>query len=484
MAGVTAIRIADGSRVVAPDMNSVVTTYALREQEDWFEDEIRFVRKLAFPGMRSIDIGASYGLYTLALARGSGPDGRVFSFEPTPDTADCLAKSLLMNGCDTVTLQRLAVSSRTETRLLAVRQSSEYNALLSADAASGGIPVATVRLDDLLDTFGDRIDFLKMDAEGEEEGIIDGATRFFCVMSPLVMYELNCDGRINTPLISRFAALGYDNYRLSPGLGALVPFSDADTPDPSQLNLFSCAKERAQWLADAGLLTMCADRSENAAGREGEWERLWRNNRFSAAFAATSGAPDDASPRARRYLKALDLLCVAEDEQVPLSRRCGALVTARESLSMVCAVSPTVPRLCALARACFALGFRTEAARALDQALDLFARQNFELTREPFFAPAPLFDNRASRDSMERGLFCAMLEQLLLVSSYSGCFDLPRNIRILELLEANGVINPAIERRRQLVNMATGAQSGPLPTPLVCVTSEDNLNPEYWQGVA
>jgi hypothetical protein len=44
----------------------------LLEQEDWFEKEIAFVRRLLRSGMRAVDIGANYGTYTLAMARAVG----------------------------------------------------------------------------------------------------------------------------------------------------------------------------------------------------------------------------------------------------------------------------------------------------------------------------------------------------------------------------------------------------------------------------
>jgi hypothetical protein len=49
----------------------------LIEQEDLFEKEIAFVRRLLQPSMRAIDVGANYGTYTLAMARAAGPKGRV-----------------------------------------------------------------------------------------------------------------------------------------------------------------------------------------------------------------------------------------------------------------------------------------------------------------------------------------------------------------------------------------------------------------------
>ena len=63
------LKLVDGVRIVVPDSLNLITTYVLREQEDWFEDEIKFLRHLIKPGQRVIDIGANYGVYTLAMAK-------------------------------------------------------------------------------------------------------------------------------------------------------------------------------------------------------------------------------------------------------------------------------------------------------------------------------------------------------------------------------------------------------------------------------
>ena len=54
--------------------------------------------------------------------------------------------------------------------------------------------------------------------------------------------------------MSKFAALGFDSYRLVPGLDVLVPFDPAATHDGYLLNLFCCKPDRAAALSDRGLL--------------------------------------------------------------------------------------------------------------------------------------------------------------------------------------------------------------------------------------
>jgi len=88
----------DGVRVVVPQSLNLITPYVLLEQEDWFEDEIKFVRRVLAAGDNAIDIGANYGVYALSMARAVGPSGRVWAFEPASRTAKLLAESIAANG--------------------------------------------------------------------------------------------------------------------------------------------------------------------------------------------------------------------------------------------------------------------------------------------------------------------------------------------------------------------------------------------------
>ena len=63
------LEIAGGVRVVTPDSAHLITPYVLYEQQDWFEDEIGFLRRVLMPGQQAIDVGANYGVYTLSMAK-------------------------------------------------------------------------------------------------------------------------------------------------------------------------------------------------------------------------------------------------------------------------------------------------------------------------------------------------------------------------------------------------------------------------------
>lgn len=50
------------------------------------------------PGDISLDIGAHVGIYALCLAEWSAPSGRVFAFEPNPNTQLVLEKHIALNN--------------------------------------------------------------------------------------------------------------------------------------------------------------------------------------------------------------------------------------------------------------------------------------------------------------------------------------------------------------------------------------------------
>lgn len=94
MLSTTTLELFDGVRIVVPDSLDRITPYVVLEQQDWFEDEIKFVRRLLKPGQKAIDIGANYGVYTLSMAKAVGPTGRVWAFEPASRTARLLAEGI------------------------------------------------------------------------------------------------------------------------------------------------------------------------------------------------------------------------------------------------------------------------------------------------------------------------------------------------------------------------------------------------------
>ncbi len=261
MVDATVLNLVDGVRVVVPDSLDLITPYVLREQLDFFEDELRFVRQLLQPGQKVVDIGANYGVYTLPMAKKVGATGHVWAFEPTSSTAGFLWHSGEWFWASD--LEQKAVSSRSGTAQLVLESHSEANSISHEESPTAACEtVSLVTLDQCMDRFQwVDIDLIKIDAEGEECNIMKGGRRFLTDLAPLVQYELRKADSINSQLIQDFAALGYDSYRLVPGLNVLVPLHVDAILDPYLLNLFSCTAGRADALAAQGFLLRSSDLS-------------------------------------------------------------------------------------------------------------------------------------------------------------------------------------------------------------------------------
>ena len=341
----TTLNIVDGIRVVVPDSLDLITTYVLREQNDWFEDEIKFVRLLLGAGQKVIDIGANYGLFALSMASIVGPQGRVWAFEPASSTAAFLAESLVINGYTQVTLDQRALSEKAGTAQLSLNDQAELNELVrgGARAGAGAGAVETVQLTSLDDAMAqydwDDIAFMKIDAEGEEAAIIRGGTRFWQTQSPLVQYEVKAGSSVHLELVEAFARLGYASYRLVPGLGALMPF-DATAPiDGYLLNLFACKPDRAARLAADGRLVPSDDTDPGAAAEllqrhDAPANYGWQKTLATLPYGKklkTAWLQTVRQGHSGHIEQALALHALAHAATVPLAQRLAAL---RASLAM------------------------------------------------------------------------------------------------------------------------------------------------------
>jgi FkbM family methyltransferase len=460
----TVLTILDDIRVVVPDSLDLITTYVLREQGDWFEDEIRFVRLVLKPGGKAIDIGANYGVFALSMAKVVGAGGAVWAFEPASSTAACLAESLAANGFAQVTLDRRALSAQAGTARLSLHDNAELNELVRSGAAAGRTEtVPLTSLDEASEQYGwSDIDFMKIDAEGEEEAILRGGRDFFRAQSPLVQYEVKAGSAIHLELVEAFREIGYSSYRLVPGLGVLVPFDSAEPVDGYLLNLFCCKPDRAAKTAADGLLVGEAASAGTAA--RGADDLLARRNAGSAyGWRRVLARLPYGKPLADRWQetvaqggsgeveRALALHAIAHDANVPPAERVLALRASLDILASVCESRPDYLRYCSLARVAREFGSRMVSVMALSKVFDLAKARGKVDPGEPFLAAGERFDTLDPGDSPANWVIGSVLEELersgWFSSYYSGASARGR----LELIRKLGFGSPEMARRLALV---------------------------------
>jgi FkbM family methyltransferase len=180
--------------------------------ESWLT---RFIARTVRRGDTVVDVGANCGYYSLLMADLVGPEGRLHAVEPNPAIADLLERSISLNGFTGRTeICRAALGARDGgTATLFVPDHEPKNAALveSAPRAPGRACEVPVRTLDALVGPDARIGFVKVDAEGAEEGIVEGMQGLLARRTPMVL-EFNA---------ARYADPGAFLGRLTDAYGAL-----------------------------------------------------------------------------------------------------------------------------------------------------------------------------------------------------------------------------------------------------------------------
>lgn len=143
--------------------------------------ERRFVENFLRPGMTVLDIGAHHGLYSLLASRKVGVRGRVLAFEPSARERNNLRRHLRLNRCKNVEVESVALGAESGWGQLFIVDGIETgcNSLRPPDVSDPTVkvPTAIETLDDCLGRRGIcHADFVKIDVEGAELEVFQGAT--------------------------------------------------------------------------------------------------------------------------------------------------------------------------------------------------------------------------------------------------------------------------------------------------------------------
>ena len=148
------------------------------------------------PGWHCLDVGANHGYYTLVMADGAGPEGRVTPVEPTPKLAELLRQTLDINGFPYVdVLQKAASDADGETLQLVIPAHRSLNAHLVEEAGPSeeAVAVQSVTIDAVTQDWP-KVDLIKIDVEGAEESVWRGMEETISRnRDVIVVLELNID---------------------------------------------------------------------------------------------------------------------------------------------------------------------------------------------------------------------------------------------------------------------------------------------------
>lgn len=193
------------------------------------------------PGMTFVDVGANIGLYTVIASRLLQGVGHVYSFEPEPTNYSFLEQNVRLNDVPNAHLEKLALGNRNATASLKIDKGSigTHSLLDRGKSVEREIAVDVVRLDDYFRRLTETIDVLKVDVEGFEPLVLEGAGDALAGATA-VFFEFNRDDVTATYGIEKLLQLLQPFpyvYGINERTQTVRPFSSEDFYSTKYLNL-------------------------------------------------------------------------------------------------------------------------------------------------------------------------------------------------------------------------------------------------------
>lgn len=202
------------------------------------EPELWLIRHLVEPGTTAVDAGASIGMYAAEMARYAG---KVIAFEANPRVA-AFTKIVAARNVEVVNAALSSVAGRATLTIPLNPKGHTIDELATIEPGNflhaGGGTTAEVAMQRLDDFPVSNCSFIKIDVEGHEEAVLDGAAALIAAQRPILMVELNdmFNKGVVARVADRYAALAYRGYFLSHGkMRPIAEFDPARDQDEALL---------------------------------------------------------------------------------------------------------------------------------------------------------------------------------------------------------------------------------------------------------
>jgi len=197
----------------------------------------RALSEIVQPGMTFVDVGANVGFISVIAARMVGSTGRVVCFEPVRETAGHLRRNLALNGFAHATVSEVALAARDGEADLVIPSSptmARFASIGTFGETTNTVTVPTRRIDSLIERGELPIpDVVKVDVEGAEVGVLEGAREMLKHHRPILIVELHDTNEAIAALLAEY------EYSIHP-VGGVASIVDA----PRNTNVVAIPAER------------------------------------------------------------------------------------------------------------------------------------------------------------------------------------------------------------------------------------------------
>jgi FkbM family methyltransferase len=189
---------------------------SLKKYGEFSEGEQQLFRQIVRPGALVIEVGANIGAHTVGLAKLAGSDGEVHAFEPQRLVFQTLCANLALNHCINVFARQYAVSATPGilyVPAMPVDQRANFGGVSLVGMPAGeAVHAITIDSMDL-----PACHFLKVDVEGMEIDVLNGAQRTIDAYRPILYVENDREDKSQS-LLELIFSLDYRAYWHFPAL--------------------------------------------------------------------------------------------------------------------------------------------------------------------------------------------------------------------------------------------------------------------------
>lgn len=160
-----------GMRIALPRSGSAASTFYRGHPNVHI---VRAMEERLRPGDIVLDVGAHIGEYTLIAARLVGTQGLVYAIEPQSRAAEVITLNAHLNALENISIRELALADATGTMPF-YWDARSWGGFLALNGNKTSLQVRCTTLDRFVEEEGiARVDFIKLDAAGNEKAVLLG----------------------------------------------------------------------------------------------------------------------------------------------------------------------------------------------------------------------------------------------------------------------------------------------------------------------
>jgi FkbM family methyltransferase len=178
--------------------------------------EVELARSLARVATTAIDVGANVGIFTVPLALAVATRGRVIAVEPSPENVAQLEHNIRLNELENVEVHAIALAAAPGEVELQLGADPAFHSTSTVVRSRDAAAATLVRADTLdavwRDAGSPEVSFLKIDTEGAELDVLQGARDLLAAHRMPILLEAKERERVRD-LDELLLALGYGRTR-------------------------------------------------------------------------------------------------------------------------------------------------------------------------------------------------------------------------------------------------------------------------------